>query len=69
MPALKPGTVIPTDEKDAVITAAALSDPHALPLTEVEWASVKPILRVGGRHKAEVTKERISTRTAHLTRS
>ena len=34
MPALKPGTVIPTDEEDAVITAAALSDPDALPLTE-----------------------------------
>ena len=62
MPALKPGTVIPTDEEDAVITAAALSDPDALPLTEAEWASVKPILRVGGRPKAEVTKERITIR-------
>ena len=62
MPALKPGTVIPTDEEDAVITAAALSDPDALPLTETEWVSVKPILRVGGRPKAEVTKERITIR-------
>ena len=60
MPALKPGTVIPTDEEDAVITAAALSDPDALPLTEAEWASVKPIFRVCGRPKAEVTKERIT---------
>jgi uncharacterized protein (DUF4415 family) len=62
MPALKPGTVIPTDEENEVITAAALSDPDALPLTEAEWASVKPILRVGGRPKAEVTKERITIR-------
>ncbi len=62
MPALKPGTVIPTDGEDAVITAAALSDPDALPLTEVEWASVKSILRLGGRPKAEVTKERITIR-------
>ena len=62
MPALKPGTVIPSEEEDAVITAAALSDPDALPLTEAEWASVKPTLRVGGRPKAEVTKERITIR-------
>jgi hypothetical protein len=40
MPALKPVTVIPAGEEDAVITAAALSDSDALPLTEAEWASV-----------------------------
>lgn len=62
MPALKPDTIIPTAEEDAVITTAALSDPDALPLTEAEWESVKPILRVGGRPKAEVTKERITIR-------
>ncbi|MEQ1635173.1 MAG: BrnA antitoxin family protein [Methylococcales bacterium] len=62
MPALKPGTVIPTDEEDAMITAGALSNPDALPLTDAEWESVKPILRVGGRPKAEVTKERITIR-------
>ena len=61
MPALKSGTVIPTDEEDAVLTAA-LSDPDALPLTEAEWASVKPILRIGGRPKAEVSKERFTIR-------
>jgi len=27
MPKLKPGTIIPTSEEDAAITAAALSDP------------------------------------------
>lgn len=62
MPTLKPGTLIPTDEEDAVITDAALSDPDALPLTEAEWNNVKPLLRVGGRPKAEVTKERITIR-------
>jgi uncharacterized protein (DUF4415 family) len=62
MPALKPGTLIPTDEEDAVITDAALSDPDALPLTEAEWNNVKPLLRLGGRPKAEVTKERITIR-------
>lgn len=60
MPTLKPGTLIPTDEEDADITAAAMSDPDALPLTEAEWNDVKPLLRVGGRPKAEVTKERIA---------
>lgn len=62
MPTLKPGTLIPTDEEDADITAAAMSDPDALPLTEAEWNDVKPLLRVGGRPKAEVTKERITIR-------
>jgi len=62
MPTLKPDTLIPTDEEDTVITVAALSDPDALPLTEAEWKDVKPLLRVGGRPKAEVTKERITIR-------
>lgn len=62
MPALKPDTLIPTDEEDAVITAAALSDPEAQPLTDAEWKEVKLQLRVGGRPKAQVTKERITIR-------
>jgi hypothetical protein len=56
MPALKPGTIISTNEEDTVITAAALSDPDALPLTDAEWAGIKPMLRVGERPKADVTK-------------
>ena len=56
MPALKPGTILPTDEEDAAITAAALSDPDAAPiLTDEEWARLKPRLRVG-RPPAEVRK-------------
>jgi uncharacterized protein (DUF4415 family) len=34
--------VWPTDEEDAAITAAALSDPDAQPLTEEELAQFRP---------------------------
>lgn len=47
MPKLKPGTIIPTPEEDAAITAAAMSDPDATPLTDKEWDAVKPLLRIG----------------------
>jgi DNA-binding XRE family transcriptional regulator len=42
MPKLKPGTIFPTPEEDAMITAAALSDPDALPLTDEEFANLAP---------------------------
>ena len=44
-----------TPEEDAAITAAAMSDPDARPLTDEEWEAVKPRLRVG-RPPAEVRK-------------
>lgn len=47
MPALKPNTIFPTDEEDAVITAAALSDSDAMPLTDSEWEQLKPFLSIG----------------------
>lgn len=47
MPRLKPGTIVPTPEEDAVITAAALSDPDAQPLTDAEWEAAKPAMRIG----------------------
>ncbi|MBI5330304.1 MAG: BrnA antitoxin family protein [Betaproteobacteria bacterium] len=47
MPRLKPGTIIPTPEEDAIITAAAMSDPDAMPLTDEEWEAVKPLVRFG----------------------
>lgn len=47
MPKLKPGTIIPTTEEDAAITAAAMSDPDAASLTDEEWDAVKPLLRIG----------------------
>jgi uncharacterized protein (DUF4415 family) len=47
MPKLKPGTIILTPEEDATITAAAMSDSDAMPLTDEEWAAVKPLVRIG----------------------
>jgi len=48
MPALKPGHVFVTDEEDAAITAAAMSDPDAIPYTDEEWEAVQPFVQVGG---------------------
>ena len=53
--------VLPTPEEDAAITAAAMSDPDAIPLTDEEWEAVIPKLR-RGRPLASVTKERITIR-------
>lgn len=47
MPRLKPGTILPTPEEDAAITAAALADPDAVPLTDAQWEAVKPLARIG----------------------
>ena len=41
MPKLKPETILPTPEEDAAITAAAMSDPDAIPYTDTEWEAVK----------------------------
>jgi len=38
---------MPSDEEDAAITAAAMSDPDAMPLTDEEWERVKPFVRIG----------------------
>jgi uncharacterized protein (DUF4415 family) len=47
MPKPKPGTIFPTPEEDEIITAAAMSDPDCPPLTEEEWAEIKPFVRIG----------------------
>lgn len=47
MPKLKPTHVFVTDEEDAAITAAALADPDAPPLTDEEWQAAKPTARIG----------------------
>lgn len=39
--------ILPTPEEDAIITAAAIADPDAIPLTDAEWAAVQPQLRRG----------------------
>ena len=59
MPKLKPGTIIPTPAEDAAITAAAMSDPDAVPFTDAEWEQVKPLVRrgrpLGSGSKTQVT--------------
>jgi uncharacterized protein (DUF4415 family) len=55
MPKLKPGTILPTPEEDAAITAAALSDPDAQPLTDAELAQFRPA-RGRGRPPQDITK-------------
>ena len=52
---------LPTAKEDAAITAAALSDPDAVPLTDAEWKAARPFVR-RGRPPATVTKERITIR-------
>ncbi|MDR0480137.1 MAG: BrnA antitoxin family protein [Burkholderiaceae bacterium] len=61
MPKLKPETILPTPEEDAAITAAAMSDPDAMPLSDEQWESVRPKARIG-RPKAEVTKAPVKLR-------
>lgn len=59
MPKLKPGTILPTPEEDAAITAAAMSDPDAIPFTDAEWEAAKPMTRrgrpLGSGSKVQVT--------------
>lgn len=64
MPKLKPTHVPVSDTEDVAITAAAMSDPDALPFTDAQWEAVKPVERTR-RPKAEVTKERITIRLSH----
>ncbi len=61
MPKLKAGHINPTDEEDVVITAAALSDPDAIPFTDEEWEVARYAIK-RGRPLAAVTKERITIR-------
>ena len=59
MPKLKTGTILPTPAEDAAITAAAMSDPDAVPFTDSEWEQVKPLVRrgrpLGSGSKMQVT--------------
>lgn len=56
--------IAPTPEEDAAITAAAMSDPDSIPLTDEEWEEVERTGRVGrrGRPKSDTTKEHITIR-------
>ena len=61
MPKLKVGHISPTVEEDAAITAAAMSDPDATPLTDVEWEAAVPAVR-RGRPSADNPKQLVSIR-------
>ena len=52
---------LPTAAEDAAITAAALADPDAVPLTDAEWAQVKPLAR-RGRPLGSGTKTQVTLR-------
>jgi len=60
--------ILPTSEEDASITAAALSDPDAHPLSDAELALLRP---ARGRPKAAIKRPMLSMRVdpdvlAHL---
>jgi len=66
MPALKPDHIFVTPEEDAAITAAAMSDPDARPLTDEEWEAARPFMHIGarpvGRPPLEVTRPEVTLR-------
>lgn len=51
--------VLPTPEEDAAITAAALSDPDAMPFSDSDWHAVKQVATrgrpLGSGNKMQVT--------------
>jgi hypothetical protein len=49
--------IVPTEQEDAALTAAAMSDPDAIPFTDAQWAQVK-VKRGPGRPTQEATKYR-----------
>ena len=61
MPKLKTGIILPTPAEDAVITAAAMADPDAVPFTDAEWEQVKPLVR-RGRPLGSGTKTQVTLR-------
>jgi len=66
MPALKPGTIWPSEDEAAAITSAAMSDPDARPMTDEEWEAAKPSMRIGarpvGRPKTDMPRPRVTLR-------
>ncbi len=54
--------ILPTDEEDAAITAAALSDPDAQPMTDSQLNALLPITRLRGRPLTGEPKVAISLR-------
>ena len=58
----RPQIKLPTVEEDKAITAAAKSDPDALPLTPTQLKSMLPARAIRGRPKSTNTKLLVSVR-------
>ena len=56
------GSVLPTVEEDAAITAAALSDPDAQPLTAAQLGAMVPMKPLRGRPRTANPKRLVSVR-------
>lgn len=61
MPKLKTGTILPTEQEDKAITAAAMSDPDALPMTDDQLRQLKPV-RPRGRPVGSGSKVQLTVR-------
>jgi hypothetical protein len=62
MPKLKPGTILPTPDEDASLTAAAKADADARPYSDAEWRAAKPLIRAGSQTCVdEAMHERVET--------
>lgn len=53
---------MPTVEEDRAITAAAMSDPNAQPLTPAQLKAMVPIKALRGRPKSDNKKQLVSVR-------
>ncbi len=58
----RPSVRMPTTEEDRAITAAAKSDPDALPLTPKQLKAMVPIRALRGRPRSENKKLLVSVR-------
>jgi uncharacterized protein (DUF4415 family) len=51
-----------TPEEDAAITAAAMADPDAYPMTDAEWEAARPTIRIGRPPYATLQKTQVTLR-------
>jgi uncharacterized protein (DUF4415 family) len=58
----RPSMAMPTSKEDKAITAAAKSDPDALPLTPKQLKSMVPLRALRGRPKSGSAKQLVSVR-------
>jgi len=61
MPKLKTGTILPTEQEDKAITAAALGDPDAQPLSDDQLSNLRPA-RPRGRPAGSGRKVQVTMR-------